>query len=90
MNEKERQLMFRVMNGVHSESMLMTLHQLDSFVRREKIMRWLVANKFTGDQFLELVQIQFKFSIFQMGKWVLSHIDKKENTTGLSRKELIL
>lgn len=76
MSERRREMFFRVIDGVVIPRMLKYMHALDGYQRCDQILKWLIVNHKTGKNFLAFVDLGFKYSVFQMAKFILSEIDR--------------
>lgn len=66
------------------------LFELDGFVHAERMFRWMIANKITGETFVEMVQNQFQHSWLSFGKWVVMRVNKdKEVKKVIAGKDFI-
>ena len=74
MTPKRRALMFKVMDD--KEEILSYLYHLNSFVRCDDILKWLIDNKLTGKEFLSWAKFHFGVSILELASFVLAQIDK--------------
>lgn len=68
--------MFRILED--EPKVLPDLYFLDSFIRCEEILRWLIANRLTGKDFLEWRNYLFGNSQLEMVQFILSKLDKSE------------
>lgn len=82
--------MMKVIDGVEDVFVPRYLFWVDSFIRCDLILVWLIQNRKVGKEFKSFVENEFKGSAFQMSKWVLAQIDKnKEAPVSIARKELV-
>jgi hypothetical protein len=76
MTPETRTMVFRVIDGLTSETMLHLMHQVCNFTRRDEILQWLLRNSLVGDPLLNWFKHEFGFRVFPMAKYILTTIDK--------------
>jgi hypothetical protein len=74
MTARRRQLIFKVADGY--DPTLPVLHFLDSMVRCDDILRWLIAHRFTGKNMCQFLHQTFGNKMLDMSKFILQQIDK--------------
>ncbi len=90
MTPQRRELMMRVMDNHYDLLLPKYMYFFDKMVRCDDILRWLIKARWTRKEFMEAIEHHFKHSPFQMGKYILSEIDRElETRRTMHRKEFI-
>lgn len=76
MSDRTRLMIFRVMDGVQTPEMLHIMHGLYNFKRCDEMLLWLINNCFRGYPLVNWFRHDWQRSIFEMGKYILSSIDR--------------
>jgi hypothetical protein len=79
--------MFQVMEN--NRECLPYLHHLDSYVRCDEILLWLIKNKLTGKNFIEWSKTHFGASMLRMTQFVLGKLEKVDKTSILYGRDLV-
>lgn len=75
-SSQRRELIFKVLDDFINPGMLRVVHELTNYRYCDNILLWLIANKITGKELNEFLNIQFKGSILSMVQYVVKIINK--------------
>lgn len=69
MDPKRKELFLRVVDGVKSEHLYVFIHHLNNYVHCDKMLLFLVQNKYIGKTLLEILRAK-KFSYLETARWI--------------------
>lgn len=69
--------MFKVMDG--NPDVVRYLHHFDSYTRCEDMLKWLIKNKLTGNEFIHWAKNTFGVYYLAVGKFILEQLNKDDS-----------
>ena len=88
MNPRKRALYNRIFDGHFDDLSGRCMHSLHAtFIRDEAILTWMICHGFSGKN-LNSFLMEFKYSAFQMGKWVLKKIEHEQQSAFVDSGEV--
>lgn len=81
MDQRRRDLMFRVMND--QQEVAPYLHHFDQFRRCDEMLCWLIRNRLVGKEFLTWAKFQFGVSMLDVSKDILKRLENNDQTKAI-------
>lgn len=80
MTPRERELIFKLMDGVASDKMLYVVYHLSNLKRAMDVYSWLVRHKMTGATLMDFFSRECNGQVLEVARRVLSQVEGEKKT----------